>query len=93
MTEKNCELEKIRDKQAEKLEILKNSSSTDNQTSSVLQQLINLEEKVDIARKDKLFFEDQWEKDVDKIHNSNFEYHQAIESQIKSSKKELNNTE
>lgn len=93
LNEKNYELEKIRRDQTEKLEAHKKASLTEDQTTSVLQQLKNLEEKLDKAKKSKDFFKEQWSKAVREIHMLKIENQQAIECQIKSSKTELDNLE
>lgn len=90
---KNGELEKIRIEQADRLETYKKASLTEGQTTSVLQQLKNVEEKLDNAQKSKSFFKEQWSKAVKEIHRIKMENQEAIEFQIKSSKEELNNLE
>ena len=93
LNEKKHELERIKTDQAEKLELYNKASLTQDQTASVLQQLKNLEEKLDNAQKSKSFFKEEWGKAVKEIHRIKMENQQALQSQIKSSKEELNNLE
>ncbi|XP_008207344.1 centrosomal protein of 120 kDa [Nasonia vitripennis] len=91
LNEKNYELEKIRRDQNEKIEAHKKASLTEDQTTSVLQQLKNLEEKLDKAQRSKAFFKEQWSKAVKEIHMLKMENQQAVECQIRNSKTELDN--
>lgn len=93
LTEQKGELEKIKADQAEQLEIQNKVSLTKDQTTSVLQQLKNLEEQLDKAQKSKSFFKEQWSKAVKEIHKIKMENQQALECQIKCDKEELNNLE
>ncbi|XP_058799489.1 centrosomal protein of 120 kDa [Phymastichus coffea] len=91
LTEQKCELEKIKAEQAQKLSIQNKISLTEDQTTSIFHQLKNLEEQLDSAQKSKSFFKEQWSKAVKEIHRTKMENQQALETQIKSDKEDLNN--
>ncbi|XP_014217743.2 centrosomal protein of 120 kDa [Copidosoma floridanum] len=88
---KNYELEKVKTEQSEKLSTFKKASLSEDQTTSILQQLKNLEEKLDGAQKSKKFFKEQWDNAVMEIHKLKTQNQRALVSQIQSSKEELHN--
>lgn len=91
LTEKKSDLEKMTSEQAEKLNIYKKASLTEDQTTCILQQLKSLEEKLDCAQKGKAFFKEQWGNAVKEIHSIKIDNQRTLESQIKNNKQELDN--
>lgn len=89
LREKKFELEKINAEQTERLTNFNKASLTEDQTTSVLQQLKSLEEKLDNAKKSKAFFKEQWGNAVKEIHRIKTENQRALEVQIKSNREEL----
>ncbi|XP_012273788.1 centrosomal protein of 120 kDa [Orussus abietinus] len=88
--ENDC-LQQTIEKQAKELEMLRKETLTQDQTTSLLQELKVLDEKLNTAQKSKLYFKEQWGKAVREIHRVNMEHQQAMEIQIRSSKEELKN--
>lgn len=89
----NENLKLLMNKQIEELQMYQKGSLTQDQTTSLLQEVKLLEEKLENARKGKLFFKEQWAKAVREIHRMKVDYQQAMQVQIKNSKEELKNVE
>ncbi|XP_014230772.1 centrosomal protein of 120 kDa-like isoform X1 [Trichogramma pretiosum] len=92
LTVKNLELEKFKRRQTENVSTMEKSSLTEERTNSVLQQLKNLEEKLDNAQKNNDYFKEKWNQAKKEIHNIKIQNQLALESEIKSSRQELHNT-
>ncbi|KAL0117303.1 hypothetical protein PUN28_010273 [Cardiocondyla obscurior] len=76
-------------KQMDELEMYQKGFLTQDQTTSLLQDVKILEEKLDNAQKGKEFFREHWIKAIRELHRINLDYQQAMEVQIKNSRKEL----
>ncbi|XP_074095318.1 rha [Cotesia typhae] len=87
----NAKLEVIIEKQNEELSACKKSPMMQDQTENLLQDIKDLERKLNSAQKSKSFFKELWGKAVREIHKMKMEHRQAIEVQIKNNKEELKN--
>ncbi|XP_034948982.1 centrosomal protein of 120 kDa [Chelonus insularis] len=87
----NKKLQVALNEKNEELETLKKSLSTQNQTVNYVQEIENLERKLESAQKKQTFFKEQWGKAVREIHKMKMEHRQVVEVQTKTHKDELKN--
>ncbi|XP_032673592.1 centrosomal protein of 120 kDa-like isoform X2 [Odontomachus brunneus] len=77
-------------KQTNELQTYQEKSLTQNQTTSLLQEIKILKEKLDNTQKGKSYFKEEWGKAVREIQRMKIDHHQV---QIKNSKEELKNVD
>lgn len=89
LEQENSNLREIIAEQTEKIQAVRKSALTKEQTSNLLKELRILEEQFEDAQRQKSYFKEQWKKAVHEIHELRTEDHKQIFNQIQINKEEL----
>lgn len=89
LKKENDHLKSMVDMHKEEINRIKTISLTNEQTTSLIQEVRALQEKCEDAQKSKVYFKEQWTKAVKEIHDLKIEKHKLIQNQIEAHKEEL----